>query len=544
MQLPGRTPLRLSPQTTRAVVAGSAVFDLLTRLPGDVLIPLLSVSGGLAGPPWLATLSTWLLFFVVVFTITPSIFTHLDVLPRHATRFRLIFATGTIAVAYTLQNPPPRGIPYLKLIFGMFLLGGIILAYLSIVHNWRVTSAEGQAVEILDLMTPGEDARAEIRTDLAREGWLGRAGLTSYLLAVMIIVAMPAILAAVVLRALTYAYPLLDILVLAWVLKDRFEPHLEIVSSDSRLQRFYYDIESFLFDIIDQATRSIHGMIATMFALLGVMVAAGYFLLLVSVGPRFLETIQLGVRTLADSPSLDVFQIVWNLLGVLVLLGTVGSYALWGWLRELQRLPYFLDYREAKTTEEHPRDALSALPPARVTGFFGLPAVAMGLMAASIQSDSTLANTIVSVGWPLWLVLLGVAGRRTLTRRPQPVQREYWVITSALPWYTILFLTFANADGIVTAAPNPLAIVAVLKLPLALVLLCTMMAVFPFVTDYAERTEGLQKYAAAAVMLGLGCISLVATTIFSGTYNTGAEILAGIGFVAGILFFLVRYYDL
>jgi hypothetical protein len=77
-------------QFSRVLLGTSAVLDLvvrfssvaveiMTRLPEDIFVPLLSVVGGMLGSSLVSFVTTWLLFAVVFYTVGHLAYSHLEI---------------------------------------------------------------------------------------------------------------------------------------------------------------------------------------------------------------------------------------------------------------------------------------------------------------------------------------------------------------------------------------------------------------------------------------------------------------------------------
>jgi hypothetical protein len=251
--------------SARVSLGTSALADIVARFPADLLAPLLSISGGTLGSPAVGFVTTWVMFGVAFWTFGPYAYRHLadddsgSDLPRETLGFRAIFTISSVSFGVLLQRVASVGPAILLLVPGAFLSGALFLAYLVREHQWNLKAASGEAVALLDAFTPGQDAQAEIESDLAYEGLLGVFGLLFYLLAVMFILGLPTVLAAFAVQILVYAYPLPEIVFLGWAVSAAVAPRLSVGPSKNRILKFEFEFERVLLEMVEYATRSTQG---------------------------------------------------------------------------------------------------------------------------------------------------------------------------------------------------------------------------------------------------------------------------------------------
>ncbi|WP_049985258.1 hypothetical protein [Halobellus rufus] len=361
-------------RSPRVWVGGTAAADLLARFPGDVVVPLLSLAGGTVGSTSVAAATTWLLFATVFYTFAPLVYTYLEQLPSGERGFRLLFATSAVSAGLVFEVAEGT-----RLTAGIAVLmvasAGALLWYLSRVREWSLFDPEGRGVEVLQLVSPHRDVSEELRADFAREGLLGLVGRVVYLAAVGLLLVFPVFLAGVVSQLFVYAYPLPDLLFLGWAVVAAVSPRLTVGPSREQVLDVGFDLERYLLDSLENASRSVQGLFLTTFVVLGAFVAAGYLFFAVTLGSQLVGP----VSALLDGPVLglgpDAWVTIWNLVGLTAMLGLAGVSFLWLWIRELQRLPHFLDAWENRSMAD-------GEPIARPAGFVALPLVAVFASAA------------------------------------------------------------------------------------------------------------------------------------------------------------------
>ena len=533
----GWSQLRTWLHSSRVQIGGSAVLDLLVRLPDDILAPLLSVTGGLVGSPVVGFGTTWLLFGVILYRLGPLAYGHLDVLPANQRGFRAIFALSAVTLGIGLQTAGRAAVLLAVLLPGTFAAGGILLAYLQCFHDWELKDPEGRAVTLLEFLTPGQDVAVEIKADFEYEGWLGRFGLLFFVLAVALILGLPVMVSALTVQVFLYAFPLFDFVVLGWTVSKRVLLRQPDRALWKRLVRSEFDFEMFLIKMNRNVSRSIQGAFMTLFILLGFLLSAGYLFLAVVAFPEVVELAVIGLDAVDAGVSIWAAVVLWNWCGVVVLLLTAGTYGLWAWTREFQRLPAFLDHWETREESEDRRHVV------RPIGFVLFPVVCWILAFVIVTLD--LASSSVSAA--LWPVTVGVSlGSVTLTHRRshQSHSREYvWITAGLLVQITTLWLG-ANLEEVFTAVTTRESLLSVIFTPAAISLLVLVTAVVPHVERYERQYDDVRQYSFPAVLLVIGVLGTASLPFVPDRYRPIAIGFAALGLVAGPVIILVRYYDI
>ena len=530
-------------RSPRAWIGGAAVFDLLARLPEDLLAPLVSLLGGYSGSRLLAGLSTWLLFAVVFYTFAPLVYRLVDPLPAEETGFRLVFAGGATLTGLALELT--TGVTRFAAVFGAIgAVAASFLLYLKFGLGWTLLDPDGPAIGVLQTITAHNDVREEVRTDLEREGWLGAVGAGLYLAATGGVVAFPAFLGGVISQVFVYAYPVPDLLFLGWAVSAALLPRIDLGPTADQLLDVKFDLEEYLLDAVENATRSIQGLFVTSFVLLGVFQAAGYLFLAVGTAPAQLRTLDAALSASASPAAvgIEIWLLLWNLLGITALLGFAGAFSLWAWLRELQRLPHFLDRWEGRTTA-------SGEPLARPRGFVA-PALAALLAVAGYavvlpSAPGTPWDAPFAVGWPL-LIALGVRSAR-VPDRPQSIAREHVLIGASLyahvvtMWLLAEVVVAVGSDGasIADAVSTPV-------VPVVLGIVLLFVGALPTVNRYEERRAdgGHRGYAFVGYLLALGVVTALLVPFTSASIGVAVATLSVAAFVAGAAIGLIRYVGL
>ncbi|MFB6108315.1 MAG: hypothetical protein ABEJ82_05680 [Haloplanus sp.] len=517
-------------RSTRVLLGATALTDLAVRVPTDVLAPLVSLTGGVLGSPAVGFVTTWVMFAVALYTFGPRAYDHFgEAFPRDRPGFRACFAAG--AVGFGVGVHRFRGQSWALVAFALptaLSAGALLLGYLVRVHDWDLTDPEGRAVSVLELVSPHDDVAAEVESDLAYEGWRGRVSRATHYLSVALILGTPVALGGVVVEVLTYAFPVPDVAFLGWALSARVVPRVTVGPDRDRVMDLEFDIERFLLDKMENATRSLEGLFATAFAVLGLLHAGAYLFLAVWAASRVAVPLGATVGTLPVAAWLPV----WNGVGVPTVLTSAGLLGLWVWIRELHRLPYFLDAWEGRDF------APDGDPLPRVSGFVGVPVAGWLLTAVYGAFGSVFVRRLYAVGWPLVVGLAVVAVRHTLARERRPPASQYrWMVGGLVVQATTLPLG-ANIGRLADATSTREAFASVLTVPVAYATLLLVVSLVPWVDRYDDR------YRLVGFLFALGTLAAAGAAVLPADYRAFALALVGVGWGFGVLLALVRYYDL
>ncbi|QCC46201.1 hypothetical protein [Halobellus limi] len=528
----GSSPLR----SPKVWIGGAAVSDLLARLPEDVLVPLVSLVGGTVGPASVAAATTWLLFATVFYTFTPLVYTYLDGLPSEARGFRAVFTASAVSAGLLFEY-----VDGVRLTTGIAVLmvasAAAMLWYLSRIRGWSLFDPEGRGVEVLQLISPHRDVSEELRADFAREGLVGVAGRVAYLAAVGILLTFPVFLAGVISQLFVYAYPLPDLLFLGWAVVAAVSPRLTIGPSRGQVLDVEFDLERYLLDSLENVSRSVQGLFLTTFVVLGAFIAAGFLFLAVTLGSQLAGPSLALLGGPLPEVGLDVWMRIWGLSGLVAMLGFAGAFFLWLWVRELQRLPHFLDAWEGReTTDGAPID--------RPTGFVALPLLAVLASAAYVFALSAPGTPPVEYAFALfWPLVLGlgwwVANR---SREPQPLGYEnVWIavglyVETASVWFLARTLTVATGSE----STSVWAVFESANLPLVLGFITAFPTLLPYVSRYEDRDVEGRSYALVWFFLGVAVLAVLVSQVATGPVRFQLRVLAGAAFFGSVALALVR----
>jgi hypothetical protein len=478
------------------------------------------------------------MFGAAFYTFGPTAFEQLGQLPANDRGFQILFAiTGvTLGICIQILDTAPNLLVGVT-VPGLFLSGGILLAYLIIIHGWTIANPEGKAVSLLQTTTPHEDVREELAQDFSYDGILGVAAKTFFIFGITTFLGIPIVLAAMSGRMLANTFPLPDIVFLCWAVSARLLPRAAVGPDKNRIADLDFDIEAYLLDKIELATRSIQGMVCTLFIVLALFSSSQYLFISVTIAPPFVTLLQTALRSMPGSFSLQQGVIIWNVTGVIVLLLLAGSYSFWVWVREFARLPHFLDEWEG-------RDFGRGRLPTRVSGFVIIPLIGWLVDVLFMTFESVAAFGWFTITWPL-VVLTGLVSTwHTLYRNPQPVSNENVLIVAGLGLQTASIWIGANparvTESVLTSAPLLPALIA----PVGICVLVTVVALIPIVSRYEKNHQDICRYILPGLLLCIGGLTGVAVPAVPPQYRVVVIVLSVVTSGSAALLGIIRYYRL
>lgn len=517
-----------APRLWLGSLASVSLLRLVTELPAVVrtAIDLWSVPGWVpaavsvlaGGFEVVETPVTLGLLAATLYVLVPRLYPEETTLPAEDPAFKLIVVGLALATATLLSQTTTE-----TLVWGIaggavmiLVASGAFLTCLSVRHDWELLDPSVPPVEPLAFFSTRslEDVRTEITADLARSGVAGVAGAVIWLVALGLVVSMPATVAGGLVRVLANAFPLPELLVIGWtgvgvVERVRWLPSPPPVGE--------IDPESRLFPLAATVTHGPTGAYLSLFTAVGLISASLYVLI--------------GVRLATWVPSVESVVaapiIAFGLVGRWLVPVVVGAYSLWYWLRQFERIGVFLTASSDGST--------APLTPARPPGFTLPPAVAvvtMGLVADMAGPTIVGLVTVVSV--------VGLAGLAVWTRdQSTPVGRERVAVTVGLAVQYLGVTTLAERPWRAVTTKTPTA-EAVPYGPFAAVGLLIVVATIPEL--YRVTIDSPGRYRGGLYCL-LGLVVWVvggpATDVYAVTFQLVAAALVG----GGLAVWLTAHYE-
>ncbi|XGI83039.1 hypothetical protein ACEU6E_07085 [Halorutilales archaeon Cl-col2-1] len=419
------------------VLGASVILDIVTRLPEDLIAPLISITGGIFGSSEMALLTTWFMFAVALYNLAPLAYSYLGnkipSFPNEKPGIRIIFTIGSVLfgnlLGYALPNFIPSSLHPGYLFISYLFVGFLFLVYLSRVRDWDLFDPQGKAILTRLHFTIEETEDSEFKSQLNQEDWVKIVGSSSLLLTfASVIYFIPTFAAAVVLLISMISYPLPDFIFLGWAISYRLFPRLSVGPNRNRLMNFEFDFEKVLIDSIENTTRGPIGMNMIFFIFLGIISSVALF----STGSIYFDLVSddIAESLINSNSSISIrdWLSMWNLIGGGVLIFFAIGYGIWAWIRELYRLPHYLDTWDGKNTASN-KDLITRPP-----GFNAISIIAFFLHVIYViitpirYIDSI--NIAFGLLWPFFIIIgiWSVQLTHSKSKTSQSVEYEHiWI---------------------------------------------------------------------------------------------------------------------
>lgn len=530
--------LRLSGRST---LATASIFDLAARAPVDIITPVVSLVGGIVDWKLVGLFTTWLLAAGVFYWFAPLAFSLIDELKKDKRQpgFKTIFAIGVVSTGILNSSTVSISLSRLapSIIFGV-----ILSCYLSWKRERELFDLNGVAAGIINQWFGSIDAKSEMKNDLEQ------GGVPRYFTLILMPTAMTAVFVLLIFaggllsRVFVMAYPLPDILVLSWALGAVVFDRISIGPSRLQVVNTEFDFERFTVDSLDNITRGTGGGIMSIFIMTGMLVSAGYFSVVFSNLSGTYELLTNGTELLFTvigdtggiKRNINVVELginLWNIIVTTLSLICFSVFALWGWIREWERLPHFLDYwNDQNTTDED--------PPSRPPGFMILPSAGAALYTIYLRFSlpnplsASLIDYSIAVFLPflsiilLWIWLQAYRSKGSIN---QSVKWEHFFIAGGLlTWSSPLLLhdRISSIDEII---------------------IVYMIVLFGFtfmiVSNRAHSGNGLVHYIDSVFLTGWGVIFSVTLSVYPPKFRTLLRHFSVFLIFVGILYGIVKVYD-
>lgn len=561
---------------TKRRLSGLAGVDLFWRVPEltpgegagvDIAVALVGLGLELGHLPALEAVTTWFLLGYAAVALAPNVYPRTLGLPTDEASFRLLFGVATVVVAVPLRVL--RDLPVPVALFGMFVIMGmgsaVFLTYLHLVGGWTLSPEDERFVTLIDAVYPTDDIEAELREDFLRSGLLGLAGAISGWTAAGIIVVVPVLLSGIVCVILLLLYPLPDLLILGWTA-------LSVVGyttgRDVVVTRHDLDLETQLYDVVEEATRSTKGMTLGTY----LVVTAFAFGLLFAIAVDFGATVEWwSVVTVADP------RVTWNAVGFLLVVVAASCYGVWCCLRMANRLPAFLRhyrssgeghepagrpwrrrrgfsrnlrgrYRRRRDEDDEdeqpppPRERERRARSRRPVGFIG-PSLAVVILTAAVVAEAGILSTAFAVVWPL--ALLGLVSCLVLTRwsGTRSVRHDDHYIVWGIAAFVLAVQVLGSIDSFVAAITA--AEFALDRLPFS-VYMAGVVVWVGYIADvfrYADAHDDARRLLKGGYLLAFAVVFGALTLAVGEQYVGAFYVLVGVTGVGGIALFLTAWFQ-
>lgn len=527
--------------TGRSTLATASIFDLAARAPLDIITPVVSLVGGIVDWKLAGLLTTWLLVGAVFYWFAPLAFSLIDGLKkvRKQRAFQALFAVGVVSTGILISQfewtSRIESSPLLVLVPSI-IFGAVLTCYLSWIQNRELFGLDSPAARIIDQWFEDVDVKNEIKKDL------NQGGIPKYTSLILIPIAMTAVFSLMIFfggilsMVFLTAYPIPDILVLSWSLGAVVFDRISMGPSRPQVLSTEFDFERFTIDSLDNITRGEAGGVMSVFIIFAMLFSASYFSIVFRNLPGTYELLIDAAELLyaiigntgqveENINAVELGINIWNIIVSTLALIWFSAFAIWGWIREWERLPHFLDYWNDKNKSD--RD-----PPSRPRGFMILPSVGAALYMIFIRYSlpnplsASLIDYSVAVFVPvlsiitLWIWLQTYKSEGSID---QSVKSEHFVICGGLLlWSLPLFLR----DGI----GNFYTVLIMMGGSFA----------FMIVSKRARAANGVGQYIDSFFLAGWGVVILVTSSIIPTELKSVISLLGAFILFSGVLYGIIK----
>ena len=533
----GETLARVG-RSPRTAIGAAAGLDLSVRVVelrpvadavGTVLVPVVSIASGTLVGDVVGTATTWLLFAVAFYVVAPRVYPSVARPAVGSRTFRVAFAMGGAGFGLVLAGGTDGSLVVRSgHLFGVVLLVAASLSTVLVRAGWRLVDPDGEGVALVDAVVTADFAE-ERRRDRARGGVVARIADALTAVAVGLFLCVPCFVVAVLALVLLYAYPLPDLLAVAYVLGA---PAL----ARRKVDLPFEDAEERLLALGRGSARGIKGMALTVLSGVGAVTVA--LVLWVAIGQTA------GFLRVATTAATVAPVTAWLALGFLCCFYGAAAYAVWAWIRELRRLPAFVARWRTEADQSRPpvgRAPLTVVP--------SMVALVAGVLCLAALDGAD--RTVAAVAWPLAFVVLlaGVAiGRR---RRRGTVDHEDHVVVGSLVVQLAVTWTATDTTGGLLAVADrgvsdlPTVLVRGFLDPavLASVVLVVGGGYLGDVVRIGDRHDDHRRYVPVAYLFGLSAGLALVGIEARATYANGFLLFAGVVLLGGLGLLLADWYD-
>lgn len=416
----------------------------------------------------------------------------------------------------------------------------LFLTYFILSQEKSFLNPEGNALQIpiwtLQAEFPENDTVASFRYE--RDAYAEKGGVALVLFAVLNMImigllhTLPAACLGIMIGLMNSLFPLLELLTLGWLVSHILIDRLEVWRGWSFPLSRLIEIEDEFYQGVAIASHP-KGLSAILIIIFGLELAASMFvltfgLLTGSAGDYFIVRFNAAIGRLLRAPlTYGIYLNIWNAMGEMISLSTLGLYGVWFWFRELRRVPRFLRKWDENVLRETriggisyggelvPRPPGLMLPP---TLMFAVWSLYFGSRIEFLRSPFVFA-----IVWPVlaltvtWTIWRGIYGK------PQSPETDSYALPVAV---TVQAIIPGGAIWFIPATRSGL------SLP-SLAAICVIVSYFFFIEDvhqYAKRSEGVLGFSNSAY-LGLGGVIIFCFGFLNIRYFNAWVMYAGAGLV-------------
>ncbi|WP_458209631.1 hypothetical protein [Haladaptatus sp. NG-SE-30] len=506
----------------RFALVVAATVDLVRWIadfvPEEVFGPVLSFL-----LPWLKThlpsrfVLDWLVIGGILLQFAPNLFPNRLRPQTNRLAFRASFALFGLAIAFVLQREGSLT-SFLGSVLVLTGASGVYFAgFFRIRHGWSLLDSDGRLARTIDGFLVGADLRGELRRYFDSDGWLKALVVVLWMGALGVVFGLPCFFAGLVAVVLESTFPVPDVLLLGSFV-------LTVVGWDGSV----FDLEDRVYVALHSGTRSLKGAILVTFVAVGAFGWATLFAGALSASVAiFSTTILLLARPV----------VAWDFVGIILLWGSVGIYGFWYWLRQLERLPMFLDGWAGRQSDEQTptRPPFLTVPP--TLGFIvgGGWIVALG---DSADFDHP-AWFVFAIAWPVLVLFLVSCARWTFrTSKAQSPANEDRAVAAGLVIEIMAILAPIHSERFASGGVHEAVVDTGLLFPLLVV---PAIVYLPNVARYGDRYDGIRGYAFPVYLIVIGGTGAIIWWVRSGTAAFGAGVVGVVCFASGLVQALLEH---
>jgi hypothetical protein len=462
----------------------------------------------------LATLAGTLFFGYAVYEFLPRIFPQTLRAVAGRTGYRLLATGVVIATARVAESALGSSFTSAGLVLVPTVAAlGLSLGYVTWVASRDTVDVEAASATTSEWIGSGSEATETATGGDARSP----VDTLSDVVSVGVILALPVPILGLAVVAAGQVSPLPELLAIGWVAVDGVDRRSNRALSDRLPDQERMDVEGSMFDLVANAIRSQKGLPTVTLILVGFGVPVTLVGVLNGELGRFATE---GVRAVGTDTLF-----AWSVLGMVVVLFASGLFAVWFWVRAIQRLPRYLRAWNGATTETSPLDG-EDLPEPVTRPVGALLPVFVAYLPATLVTQMLRfdyyfgARTAVlgayAVVWPLSVGLLAWATLRTRRSESQPPLSDGRLLPAALTVEWAMFLLTPALVGAVGRAAGTES----WRLPstdqgLFVFLLVAVVYIFvePDIRARARGASGWRRHEAKVARVGFGAATLVLSTV-------------------------------
>lgn len=338
------------------VVAALSAFDAVARSVDIVTLASISIASYTIPSTTVTTALSWAIVTLGFYLAGKSIYSRISPFPYRRYVSPFFFTVLALGVGITIDvflypGAVTLGFDETNINVGLGVLAAVLAlevvamgVYLRVGVTDTFYGRGGMLHSIIDAITGprfGPEMVWELHPFGDENGYRSKA---KSVFVVAGLLTAPAWFAGIIGLLIITFQPLPDVLIVLWTVGSIAYTVLTPSSSDMESKRF--DPLSRILEGSQPMVRSTTG--AEFTVIIGVGLTAS--IVTIYQGWNFLATGTVG-QLVENQSAVAPYIARWDAVGIVIVFGVAGAYSLWAWIRELERLPQFLSYRQDDKTE-------------------------------------------------------------------------------------------------------------------------------------------------------------------------------------------------